>query len=134
MKKELDFIWRFQEALAGLDLHFTPAVGILTEVDSMAISLLPGSRTIDTYYDGAKDKLLNIEVAIKTTQQSVALADLQKVASYVEMIQALPSQNGSYSLTSFLISSEPFLFGQDEQHYWIMRFHAQAELYIKGED
>lgn len=134
MSKQLDFIWRFQEELAGLGLNFTPAVGILTKADSMAISLLPGSRTIETYYDGAKDKLLNIEVAIKTKEQAVAIDDLQKVSDHVGCIEALPSANDSYTLTAFVINSEPFLFGQDEQNFWIMRFQTQAEIYIKGDD
>lgn len=109
-------------------------LGPLDRVDSLSLYALPGGRTIQEYYDGAKDKLLNYEISIKTMDQRDALEILDKIANSIENTKDIKSLNNSYEFQNITISSESYYRDQDEQGFYYYQLTFQSKITIYKED
>lgn len=125
-----DFIECFVTDLNKLTLPYKPSLGILGDKGGISVSLLPGSRTISVFYDGTKEKIVNVEVAIKSKNQGQAYKALQTISAHVENLSLLPSKTGSFEFVQIINSSEPFHQMQDEHGDWILIFNTQAQIII----
>ncbi|MGX6979118.1 phage tail terminator protein [Vagococcus elongatus] len=131
MTQSLDFIEVFTRKLGELNLIANPKTGIVSETDSIATSLLPGSRTVVKYYDGTEEKQINVEVMIKTKSIKRAIQDLNTISEFVEELKNLESNNRSFQFIKFINSSEPFHKAQDEKGYWLFSFNTQAQIIVE---
>lgn len=123
-----DFINCFVDELNSLTLPLAVSVGILSKNESIAVSILPGGKTVQTYYDGTKEKVVNIQVSIKMKNQPIAYNTLQSISEHVENLESLESQNNSFEFIQIINSSEPFHRTQDESGNWILLFNTQAQI------
>lgn len=130
----LDFIDRLSDAVNSLELELPIHIGLLDREDSLALYSIAGGKTIKEFYDGAKDKLLNYEISVKTKQQERAIKSLDSIAQYIEGINSITSKNDSYEFQNILISSESYYVGQDETGFFFYRLTFQTKLTIyKGD-
>lgn len=130
MKLKLDFIKQLRDTVNDLGIPFVCKLGILDSVDSLCLYPLSGGRTIKNYMDGMKDKQLNFEFAIKTKDNTKAYETLNDIAAQIELLDDLPSKNGSYDFQKIKVVSDSYLIGLDEQGYFVYNMIIQTELTI----
>ncbi|MHC5227577.1 phage tail terminator protein [Enterococcus sp. LJL99] len=130
MNKELDFIYRFIDKLNTLALMTKVIPGSLKDEKSIAVTLLPGGKTITTYYNGMQEKAINIQVALKTKNQKEAIDNLNKISEFVEELSSLESENNSFQFVKIVNSSEPFHQSNDDKGNWIFVFDTGAQIII----
>lgn len=127
----LDFIYVFVDELNKLNLMTKVIPGSLKDDDSIAVTLLPGSKTVRSYYDGTVEKVINIQVAIKTKNQKQAIDNLNQISEFVEDLQELKSKNNSFQFIKIVNSSEPFHQSVDEKGNWIFIFDTGAQIIMR---
>lgn len=130
MKNNLDFIYRFIDELNKLNLMSKVIPGDLKGDKSIAVTLLPGSKTVQQYYDGTLEKIINIQVAIKTKNQKEALDNLNQISEFVEELHELKSKNNSFQFVKIVNSSEPFHQSADDKGNWIFIFDTGAQIIL----
>lgn len=130
MKNNLDFIYRFIDELNKLSLMSKVIPGDLKGDKSIAVTLLPGSKTVRQYYDGTLEKIINIQVAIKTKNQKEALDNLNQISEFVEELHELQSNNNSFQFVKIINSNEPFHQSVDEKGNWIFIFDTGAQIIL----
>lgn len=131
----MDFGERLKEAIAGLNQPIPTILGTLTEQESAALTSMPGGQVIRAYMDGEKDKRLNYQYAIKCQagRSSVANTQLWTVTNYLEGLDELTSEDGSFQFDTINITSQPAQSNADEAgfYYWTVDFSADLTTYTK---
>src|SRR5690554_1585006 len=84
--KELDFIWRLNDYINTLDLFAWSNVGILEADDSLSVMAMPGGEET-VYFDGTRDKHLNVQINVKSRNQLHCIDALSKVARVLENLE-----------------------------------------------
>lgn len=127
--KELDFIDRLADFIDGYSFPYKLKVGSLDEDESMAIMTLPGGDEV-IYFDGVRDKTINIAIDIKTKSTIQAYQSLNVLFQLLESLVDLPSQNDSYDFNGITTTNAPNKIGQDE-HYelWECTFAFDLTIY-----
>ncbi|HEM4852001.1 TPA: capsid protein, partial [Streptococcus suis] len=95
----MDFLSQLKNHInENLNLPFQMKIGYLDDQESLVVYTLPGSSVKRVYYDGTKELTLNIEIAIKSKQGQLAEDSLWQIAGLLEVLEDLPSANGSFDL------------------------------------
>ena len=130
--KELDFIWRLNDYINTLDLFAQSNVGLLEETESLSVMAMPGGEET-IYFDGTRDKNLNIQINAKSKNQLNCIESLSKVARTLENLQedAIKSENDSFYFESISVTSPVSIVGQDEQGFFIYSLSISAKIHIK---
>src|SRR5690606_3768367 len=104
--KELDFIWRLNDYINTLDLFALSNVGLLEESDSLSVMAMPGGEET-IYFDGTRDKNLNVQINAKSKNQLNCIEALSKIARVLENLQenTIKSENDSFYLESISVTS-----------------------------
>ena len=134
--KELDFIWRLNDYVNTLDLFARSNVGLLEETESLSVMAMPGGEEI-VYFDGTRDKNLNIQINAKSKNQLNCIDALSKIARTLENLKEgdIQSHNDSFEFESIRVTSFVSIVGQDEQGYFIYQVSLAAKITIhKGVD
>lgn len=134
--KELDFIWRLNDYINTLDLFAWSNVGILDIGESISTMAMPGGEEI-VYFDGARDKDLNVQINAKSENQLHCIEALSKVARVLENLKenTIKSENDSFYFESINITSPVSIVGEDEQGFFIYALSISAKITIyKGVD
>lgn len=113
--KELDFIDRLADLIDAYKFPYKLRIGSLDESESMAIMTLPGGEEA-VYFDGVRDKTLNIAIDIKSKSTIKAYQTLNVLFQLLESLVDLPSQNESYDFNGITTTNAPNKIGADE-HY-----------------
>lgn len=113
--KELDFIDRLADLIDTYKFPYELRIGSLDEGESMAIMTLPGGEET-VYFDGVRDKTLNIAIDIKSKSTIKAYQTLNVLFQLLESLVDLPSQNDSYDFNGITTTNAPNKIGADE-HY-----------------
>lgn len=127
--KELDFIDRLADLIDTYRFPYKLRVGSLDEGESMAIMTLPGGEEA-VYFDGVRDKTLNIAIDIKSKSTIKAYQTLNVLFQLLESLVDLPSQNDSYDFNWITTTNAPNKIGADE-HYelWECTFAFDLTIY-----
>lgn len=127
--KELDFIDRLADLIDAYKFPYKLRVGSLDEGESMAIMTLPGGEEA-VYFDGVRDKTLNIAIDIKSKSTIKAYQTLNVLFQLLESLVDLPSQNESYDFNGITTTNAPNKIGADE-HYelWECTFAFDLTIY-----
>ena len=129
--KELDFIWRLNDYINTLDLFARSNVGILKADDSLSVMAMPGGEET-VYFDGTRDKNLNIQINAKSRNQLNCIDSLAKIARVLENLpeNAIQSENDSFYFESISVTSPVSVVGQDEQGFFIYALSVSAKIHI----
>jgi len=129
--KELDFIWRLNDYINTLDLFACSNVGILETEDSLSVMAMPGGEET-VYFDGTRDKNLNIQINAKSRNQLNCIDSLAKIARVLENLpeNAIQSENDSFYFESISVTSPVSIVAQDEQGFFIYALSISAKITI----
>src|SRR5690625_2814216 len=129
--KELDFIWRLNDHINTLDLFAWSNVGLLEESESLSVMAMPGGEET-IYFDGTRDKHLNIQINVKSRNQLYCIDSLAKIARVIENLteNAIESENGSFYFESISITRPVSIDAQDEQGFFIYALSISAKITI----
>lgn len=99
-------------------------VSHLSQDIDFGIYALPGSRVIEEDWDGVQEKLLPIEIALKTDDGYLAESTLYKVSELLDSLTELPT-DGTYFVNQIDIQPQPFLAGVgiDEKPMYLLDFN-----------
>lgn len=127
--KELDFIDCLADLIDAYKFPYKLRIGSLDEGESMAIMTLPGGEEA-VYFDGVRDKTLNIAIDIKSKSTIKAYQTLNVLFQLLESLVDLPSQNDSYDFNGITTTNAPNKIGADE-HYelWECTFAFDLTIY-----
>ena len=129
--KELDFIWRLNDYINTLDLFAHSNVGILETEDSLSVMAMPGGEET-VYFDGTRDKNLNIQINAKSINQLNCIDSLAKIARVLENLpeNAIQSENDSFYFESISVTSPVSIVAKDEQGFFIYALSISAKITI----
>ena len=129
--KELDFIWRLNDYINTLDLFAWSNVGLLEESESLSVMAMPGGEET-IYFDGTRDKNLNIQINAKSRNQLNCIDSLAKIARVLENLpeNAIESENDSFYFESISVTSPVSIVAQDEQGFFIYALSISAKITI----
>ena len=129
--KELDFIWRLNDYINTLDLFARSNVGVLEADDSLSVMAMPGGEET-VYFDGTRDKNLNIQINAKSRNQLNCIDSLAKIARVLENLpeNAIQSENDSFYFESISVTSPVSIVAQDEQGFFIYALSISAKITI----
>lgn len=129
--KELDFIWRLNDYINMLELFAWSNVGLLEETESLSVMAMPGGEEI-VYFDGTRDKHLNVQINAKSKNQLNCIDSLAKVARVLENLEedAIKSHNDTFYFESISVTSPVSIVAQDEQGFFIYALSISAKITI----
>lgn len=128
----MDFVTQLKTKIKE---HFPsyPIVHNINQAQSdIAIVPLPGSRTIRSFMDGAKDKAYNYELQGKTKDPKDVEDFLIEVSEYMQELLDLPSADDSYKFIDIDISDEPYFLEADDQGNFFFSLGFIANLALRG--
>ncbi|MFX3972934.1 minor capsid protein [Streptococcus suis] len=125
----MDFLSQLKNHInENLNLPFQMKIGYLDDQESLVVYTLPGSSVKRVYYDGTKELTLNIEIAIKSKQGQLAEDSLWQIAGLLEVLEDLPSANGSFDLEDIEVTSRPFMNEVHEQGRLVFLLNAKVNI------
>ena len=129
--KELDFIWRLNDYINTLDLFAWSNVGVLDDGDSISVMAMPGGEET-IYFDGTRDKNLNVQINAKSENQLSCIDALSKIARVLENLEedAIKSHNDTFYFESIRVTSPVSIVAQDEQGFFIYALSISAKITI----
>ncbi|MBC1491395.1 phage tail terminator protein [Listeria booriae] len=130
----LDFTECLKQQIESLQLDFPVFAGIAEIEDSIALRPTQGGRIIKTYYDNEVDKGLNYEFVVKTKKQKEAETSMLAISSYLENLQDIQSENGSFEFNQITVTSESFYLGENEDGFFFygLTIEANLTIYLEG--
>lgn len=131
----MDFLERLADKVNEIDgLPILCEPGYLKETDSFVVYPIPGSRVVTEYFDGIKDVQLNYEFAMKSKVQGRIHNTLWLVQNFLEGIEEITSNDGSFEFDDLIITNKPFINQADEQGWFVFLLDVQAKITVlKGE-
>ena len=114
------------EEIEGLGMR----EGYLGPNECIVVYPLPGGKKETEYMDGAKDIILNCEIAMKSKNGDKINNLLWRVADYLEELTVLESDD--FEFNELTVSSKPFINDADEQGWFVFLLDFQASLTTGG--
>ena len=129
--KELDFIWRLNDYINTLDLFAWSNVGVLDDDDSISVMAMPGGEET-IYFDGTRDKNLNVQINAKSKNQLSCIDALSKIARVLENLEenTIKSHNETFYFESIRVTSPVSIVAHDEQGFFIYALSISAKITI----
>lgn len=91
------------------------SMGFLNGEDTLCVYSMPGSRTVEEYFDGTKEREMLYEVGFNTKDQEKANETLWLISNHLDELSTLTSEDGSFVFLGIKISETPFVSEQDTQ-------------------
>lgn len=105
--------------------------GMLDTSDSLVVFPLPGGETIKTYWNRDEIKNLHYEIALKMTDGEQANTLIWQLATSIESLTNLISDDNSFSFFSVKITNAPFSNGIQDAGATTFLMDFTAKLLIK---
>lgn len=108
------FLVDYEKQLLNKINEFGVGFPIYTDVNSsdssISVASLPGSRTLQEYYDGIKDKeyIHEIQIKAKSHERDKATKALADIGIELDDVIDIPSQDGSYDFNNIVVTNEMF--------------------------
>lgn len=110
----MDLYERLYDAIVDAELPFKTMLGFLPEQkDIVCLYPLPGSQTVEQYFDGTKEREMLYEIGFRTNDQQKANEVLWKITEYLDSFAKIESENDSFSFNSLEVSEMPFISEMD---------------------
>lgn len=128
----LDFMDRLLDEMDTWGLSLPVKAYSHGVADGILITSMPGSRTIAEDMTGLKDKRFTYFCEIKTNEMQIPQSEqlLQQIASRLDELIDVPSDNGSYEFIDVIITNEPYHFMRTDDGKIYFRMSFQVELTI----
>lgn len=104
-------------------------IGLLDEGNALSVIQTPGGNET-SFFDGSRLKEVQMNVMAKHIKPEVAPEFLSYLFQELELLQALPSENGSYEFYGVTITSLPSLVAIDNQDYAIYQCSISVQILI----
>lgn len=126
----MDYEKRLLDYIDTLNIGFPIYTDTTAEDSSISVAMLPGSTTVQEYYDGVKDKeyIYEIQVKAKTNEREKATQALLSIGEYLGDVNDIPSLTGAYDFGHINVSNELF-FNEATTDGWIY-FRLQIKSYL----
>lgn len=126
----VDYEERLLDFIDTLGVGFPIYTDTTSENSSISVAMLPGSRTIQEYYDDAKDKefIQEIQVKAKNSEREEATQALMKIGEHLSDVPDIPSEAGSYDFNGIEVTNEMF-FSEATTDGWLY-FRLQIKSYL----
>lgn len=129
MTKALDLAEQLRLYINKQNFYAKAVIGLLGASDSISIMAMPGG-TEKVFMDGTRDKAVQIQINAKSNNQLNCFNVLSILFQQLEVLEDLPSANGSYDFESINITSLPNLITQDEQGFYIYALSISVNITI----
>ena len=127
----MDFMSRLVDKINTInDLPVEMKKGYLTELESLVIYPLPGSRVTAEFHDGTKDVDLNFEIAMKSQSSQNISGVLWVIQNEIETLTDIQSQDDSFHFESILITNKPYINQVDEKNLFVFLLDFSAKITI----
>ncbi|WP_152657610.1 minor capsid protein [Oceanobacillus sp. CFH 90083] len=126
---KIDFMQQLNRKINSMGLFSRSVIGTWNEEDAISITAIPDSEET-VYFDGTRDKNYTIQVTARSQNQQECLDSLTRIYQELEGLDALPSENNSYTFQSIRTSSFPALVLYDEQGFFIFELSITAKITI----
>ncbi|TSB47127.1 minor capsid protein [Alkalicoccobacillus porphyridii] len=131
----MDFVDRLVDEVNEIVPHeLELSTGYLGTEESFVVYPLPGSKTVEEYMDGTKDRELNFEFAIRSKDQQKASNTLWTVQNHLDELILLDSSDESFSFESIEITNTPFINNADDQGWFVFLLDIQAKITVIKEE
>lgn len=131
----MDFMERLNDKINEIpQLPLQSRLGYLGATESLVLYPLPGSRTVEEYMDGTKEKEMNYEIAMKSKSQQKINDVLWLIQNELDDMDTIGSHNGSFTFNGINITNLPFINQLDDQGWFVFLLNIQAELTIFEEE
>lgn len=126
----MDYEERLLDYIDTLDVGFPIYSDTASETSSISVAMLPGSRTVQEYYDGIKDKeyIHEIQVKAKSGERDSATKALILIGQELDDVEELPSHEEVYDFNGIEVTNELF-FSEATTDGWIY-FRLQIKSYL----
>lgn len=116
----MDYEERLLDYIDTLGVEFPIYSDTTSSESSISVASLPGSRTIQEYYDGVKEKEFIHEIQVKATQEErdKAMNTLATIGQALDDVEDIPSQGKAYDFDKINITNEVY-FSQATTGGWI---------------
>lgn len=127
----MDFMERAVDKVNTIqDLPVVMKKGYLTEVESLVMYPLPGSRVTSEFHDGTKDVNLNYEIAMKSTSSKKISEVLWVIQNELESLTDIQSNDQSFEFDSIVITNKPYINQVDEKSLFVFLLDFTAKITI----
>lgn len=125
----MDFIERLKDSVNQIEnLPIKCVLGYLKPTESLVIYPLAGSKVEREFFDGVKDQALNYEFAMKSKDQEKIQAGLWLIQNYLEELDSLTSNDGSFEFREIYITNKPYINSGDDQGFYIFQIDIMASI------
>lgn len=126
----MDYEKRLLDYIDTLGVPFQIYTDTTAEESSISVAMLPGSSTVQEYYDGIKDKeyIHEIQVKAKVNERDKATQALLEIGERLGDVDDIPSQVGAYDFGHIDVTNELF-FSEATTEGWIY-FRLQIKSYL----
>lgn len=130
----MDLIDRIKDSVNTLDLpvKLTKRV-LMADKESLVIYPLAGSRVTQSYMDGARDADINLEIAMSSKDGNLLESTLWQIQDYLDMLDDVPSDDGSYQFNHIEVTSKPYIAKLDETGWLVFMLTFQVNVTTKEE-
>lgn len=128
----MDLIDRIKDSVNTLNLPVKLTKGVLIAgKESLVIYPLAGSRVTQSYMDSAKDANINLEIAMSSKDGSLLENTLWQIQDYLDMLDDVPSEDGSYQFNHIEVTSKPYIAKLDETGWLVFMLTFQVNVTTK---
>lgn len=100
------------------DLPMKCKVGFLNTDNSLKVFANPGGRVVSEDFAGNSNKVLPYSVGIRTADQQLADSTMWKISTFLDNLNELKSQDGSFTFNSLELNGLPNVSVADERGYF----------------
>lgn len=108
------------------DLPIQMKIGYLEQDESLVLYTLPGSTVSKEYYDGTKELVVNIEIAMKSKDGATAEKALWEITNFLENLDDVSSEDDDFDFDKIVVTSRPFVNAMHEQGWLVFLLNAKA--------
>lgn len=105
----------------------------MADKESLVIYPLAGSRVTQSYMDGARDADINLEIAMSSKDGNLLESTLWQIQDYLDMLDDVPSDDGSYQFNHIEVTSKPYIAKLDETGWLVFQLTIQVNVTTKEE-
>ncbi len=106
----MDLYERLYDKIESLELPMNCYMGfLLDQENTLCVYPLPGSRTIEKYFDGTRERQMLYEIGFFTDDQQLADQTMWMITEYLDQTETLESENDNFESFDIEVSETPFI-------------------------
>lgn len=131
----MDFEDRLLDTIKIFNVGFPIYTDVNSSQSSISVVMLPGSRTVQEYFDGKKDKeyLYEMQIKASTSERNEATSALAEIGAKLDDVDAINSNNNSYEFNDVQVTNEIYYSDVTDDGWIYFRLQIKAFLTIEKE-